>query len=83
MDVALRSNPNWVNNIEVNVNNVVLISKAMVELNKPTLYDLLLLNVQARGELVDTREKAEMRFGIEESDDLTPFNVETILTEFL
>ena len=83
MDVALRSNPNWVNNIEVNVNNVVLISKAMVELNKPTLYDLLLLNVQARGELVDTREKAEMRFGIDESDDLTPFNVETILAEFL
>ena len=55
----------------------------MVELNKPTLYALLLLNVQARGELVDTREKAEMRFGIDESDDLTPFTVTKIQQEFL
>ena len=83
MDVALRSNPNWVNNIEANSNNVVLISKAMVELKKPNLFDLFLLNIQARGELVDTPEKAEKRFGIDESDDVTPFQVETILSEFL
>ena len=51
LDVSLRANPNWVNNIEANCNNVVLISKALMAMRKPNLFDLLLLNVQARGEL--------------------------------
>lgn len=83
MDVALKSNPVWANNIESNCSNVVLISKAMVEINKPNLFDLFLLNVQARGELVDAPEEAEKTFGIDETDDVTPFQVETILSEYL
>jgi hypothetical protein len=83
MDISLRSNPNWVNNIEANWNNVVLISKAVLEIPKPNLFDLLMLNVQARGEVVDDPEQAEMTFGIKETDDLTPFQVERILADFL
>jgi hypothetical protein len=83
LDVSLRSNPNWVNNLEANRNNVVLISKALIEMNKPNLYDLFVLNVQARGEQVDDPAKADITIGISEEDDVTPFQVETILAEFL
>jgi len=83
LDVSLRSDPNWVNNLEANRNNVVLISKALIEMNKPNLYDLFMLNVQARGELVDDPKNADKIFGISEEDDVTPFQVEMILAEFL
>ncbi|MBW6466072.1 MAG: hypothetical protein K0B06_06175 [Brevefilum sp.] len=83
MDISLRSNPNWVNNFEANWNNVVLISKAMLEIPKPKLFDLLMLNVQARGEVVDDPKQADRTFGLDESDDLTPFQVERILADFM
>jgi len=83
LDISLKSNPNWVNNIEANRNNVVLISKAMIELVKPNLFDLFSLHGKARGTLVDSPEEAQVRFGINESDDVNPFQVETILSEYL
>lgn len=83
MDVSLKSNPRWVNNIEANRNNVVLISKAMAEMNKPTLFDLFRLNATARGKLVNSPEEADIRFGLDEETDVTPFEIEKILTDFM
>jgi hypothetical protein len=83
MDIALRSNPRWVNTLEANANNVVLISRAMTDLVKPNLYDLFKLNAIARGDLVDDPEIADLKISLAETDDITPFNVEIILSEFM
>ena len=83
MDLSLRSNLYWVNSIEANRNNVVLMSQAMIHLHKPNLFDLFRLNATARGELVGDPTAADMTFGMQETDDVTPFQVERILTEFM
>ncbi len=83
MDIALKSSPNWVNNLAANSNNVVLISKAMLETRRPDLFTLFALHGQARGQVVDSPEEADVTFGIGTSDSVTPFDVETILSEYL
>ena len=83
LDLALRSNPNWVNNIHANRNNVVRMARAMVERSLPNLYDLFKLNALSRGEKVDRLQDAEITFGLDDSMDVTPFDVEQILSEFL
>jgi hypothetical protein len=82
-DLALKRNPLYFNNIEGNANNTVNVSRAMVELSTPNLYDLFRLNVLARGELVETSEEADVTIGLDETDDITPYNVEKILSEFM
>jgi len=83
LDLALKSNPNWVNNIHANCNNVVRMARALVEKNLPNLYDLFKLNAQARGELVQQVEEADISFGLDDTMDVTPFDVELILSDFL
>lgn len=83
MDLSLRSNPYWANNLEANRNNVVLMSRAMIDLVKPNLYDLFCLNVMARGELVDDPTQADITIGLRDEDEVTPFQVERILSEFM
>ena len=82
LDVALRSHPRWVNNLEANRNNVVLISRSLMEMHKPNCYDLFKLHVRARGVLVDDPTEADITFGISADADVTPFQVERILAEF-
>ena len=69
------------NNIESNLSAVGLAGYAMTHLNKPNLYDLILLHVQARGELVETKEEAETIFDVNEG--ITPFQLEYIQSELL
>jgi len=84
MDVALRSRPYWYNNIEVNNSNVVLISQGVERLNKPTLFDLFSLHALARGELVENADNADIKFGLDElTNDITPFDTEMILADYL
>lgn len=83
MDLSLRSNPYWANNLEANRNNVVLMSRAMIDLGKPNLYDLFQLNAMARGEWVDDPTQADITIGLQDTDDVTPFQVERILSEFM
>jgi hypothetical protein len=49
-------------NVESNLTSVTLMAKAMVELKKPTMLDLLNLHVEARGERVDDMEEADVVF---------------------
>jgi hypothetical protein len=41
VDIALTRNPNWYNNVAGNLYGIQLSLKSLVELNKPTLYDLI------------------------------------------
>lgn len=49
-------------NLESNMNNVIATCYAMVNLNKPNLYDLIMLNAKARGNIVSSREEADVIF---------------------
>lgn len=79
VDIALTRNPNWYNNVAGNLYGIQLSLKSMVELNKPTLYDLLLLHVEARGQLVDKPELATTRFSASD----TPFDLTRISSDFM
>jgi hypothetical protein len=50
----------YCNNVENNLSTVSLISKSITEMNKPTMYDLLSLHANARGNVVETPEEADI-----------------------
>ena len=78
MDLGLKQRPTW-NNAFNNRNNIALVCKAMSQLHKPNLYDLLAMHVEGRGKFVDEQSKADVVFS---SEDF-PFDVDTILTKFI
>ena len=78
-DLALRSNPKWVNNVQGNLGGIALSLRALTSLKKPTLFDLFLLHAQARG-TVSTPEEAETEFSVASG---TPFRLDEIASEFL
>ena len=78
-DLSLKQRPTW-NNARNNAHNVGLICKAMVELRKPNLYDLLSMHVEGRAtKIVTDPTKADVVF----SSETTPYDVDTILTKFV
>lgn len=79
-DMALRNNPFFSNNVAGNLKGIELTIRALVELNKPTLYDLLSLHARARGEIVESIEDAETAFSVESG---LPFELERIASEFM
>jgi hypothetical protein len=60
---------------------VTKMAKAIVELNKPNLFDLFEMHAQARGKVVKKRETAETVFSLTEG--VTPFEIDTILSEYV
>ena len=50
------------NNLESNLSGTSAVCYAMMNLNKPNLYDLITLNAMARGEIVSKREDADIIF---------------------
>ena len=50
------------NNLESNLNKTTAACYAMVNMEKPTLYDLILLNAQVRGNVVNDRFDADIIF---------------------
>ena len=50
------------NNIESNINGVIATCFAMANMNKANLYDLILLNAKARGNIVTDRNEADIIF---------------------
>ncbi len=79
-DMALRRNPDWVNNVHGNLSGIGLTLQALTHLNKPHLYDLFLLHAAARGELVWSPEDAETKFLVE---DGLPFKQDEIASGYL
>jgi len=78
-DVALRSS-GWINNVHANRDNIARLARAMVELDRPNLYDLFLMHTEARG-TPSPRDGADAVFSVHEG--VTPFDSDRILGEFL
>ncbi|MNL99744.1 hypothetical protein D3C81_96280 [compost metagenome] len=66
--------------VDGNEDDIAKLSRSMVELKKPTLYELLYLHSVARGELVENIEDAEVVFSVENG---TQFDIEKISSEYL
>ncbi len=49
--------------------------------NKPTIHDLIQLHVEARGEIVDNKEDADIVVSLD--GDLTPYDVDTINADYM
>lgn len=79
-DMALRRHPDWSNNVHGNLSGIALTLQALTHLNKPNLYDLLMLHAAARGELVWSAEEAETRFLVQ---DGLPFRQDEIASGYL
>ena len=79
LDMALKTRASFANCAANNSKNLGLICRAMAELKKPNLYDLLTMHAEARGRLVNSIEKADVVFDTE----TTPFDIDTIVTNYL
>ena len=55
------------NNLESNIHGVTAIGYAMTHVRKPMLDDLIRLNAQARGEITDNRDEADIIFDTDTS----------------
>jgi len=66
------------NNIESNVGGVKDVCKAITNMNKPSIYDLIVLNAQARGITVTDRNQADIIFS---NDSTVPFEVVEVIDE--
>lgn len=80
-DIALKSNPNWNNNVAANLKGVSLMTKAMTELVKTNLYELFSLHIEARGVEVKNADEADTIFSVEKG--ITPFDIDIIASEFM
>jgi hypothetical protein len=80
-DVALSSNPRYVNNVAGNLRGVSLMLRAMTGLRRPTLRDLFDLHTQARGTPTATREQATEVFALDGT--VTPFDLDRIQADFM
>lgn len=80
LDLALTSNPSWVNNVASNLTSIQLMLRAFSTRPWPCLYDLLHLHVTARGSLVNAESEADTVFSVANE---TPFHLEKIASEFL
>jgi len=79
-DLSLKGNPRWVNNVAGNRKGITIGLRAMCELRKTTLYDLLTLHAEARGRLASMPEDADVVFSV---DAGTPFELDTIASQFM
>lgn len=80
-DMSMPSSNYRPNNVESNKNGLELLSEAMVTRKAPNMFDLFTLHASSRGVLVDTREDADVVFALD--GDITPFDTEVILSEYV
>ena len=70
-------------NVESNLPSVVVTCKAMVDVKKPNLYDLFTFNATARGVITDNPDEADIRFGLDDSCDVKPSDIDVIVGKYL
>lgn len=70
-------------NVESNLPSVVVTCKAMIDIKKPNLYDLFTLNAKARGIITDNPDEADIRFGLDDSCDVRPSDIDVIVGKYL
>lgn len=69
------------NNLESNLIGVAATCYSIVHLSKPNLYDLFTLNARARGALTESKEDADVIFDVDSG--ITPFDIDTIVSQYL
>lgn len=79
-DISLKSQPTW-NNVENNMSGMILMGKALTTMKKPNLYDLFMLNAEARGELCESIEDADTVFSVD--NGITPYDTDIIISRYL
>lgn len=80
-DLAVKRNSIGQNTVEGNQNSIIASCRSMVEIKKPNLYDLILLNVAVRGTIWGTKDDADVIFDIEEG--ITPYDLDIIAAQYL
>lgn len=80
-DMSLSRNPNWFNTLESNLRGISLTCRAITEMIKPNLYDLVYLNAKARGSLCDDKTKADTIFDI--NHGITPIDLDIFMCDFI
>lgn len=81
-DLTFNQNAWQANNVENNAARTQDVLKSIVNLhNKFTLYDLFKLHAESRGELVSSKEEADIVFSL--SDGITPYDIMEINSEYL
>jgi hypothetical protein len=80
-DIALKTQPQFSNNVANNLAGVSLMLRAITQLKKTSLHRLFGLHVQARGTRVHTEAEAQTVFSV--SKGITPLDTELIGAEFL
>ncbi len=80
-DLALKTE-SQINNAAKNSVGFSQIGRSIVELRKPTLYDLFSMHAEARGQAVNEAESANTVFGLNDGT-VTAFDTMTITSEFL
>jgi hypothetical protein len=79
-DLALRNASGLSNNVATSKRGIGVALRALNELNKPDLYDLLHLHITARGQLVETPGEAQTIFSVKSG---FPFRQEEIASSYL
>jgi hypothetical protein len=79
-DIALKNGPRW-NNVRSNLTGVSLMLRALTSLVKPDLHTLFALHMEARGECVREKNRADQVFAV--NDGITPFDADRIMSEFM
>jgi hypothetical protein len=80
-DLARNNKGRIPNNIFSNMDKTTALYKAMAELRKPNVYDLLELHVEARGTLVEDPADADIRVAVD--GDIKPSDTARLMSEFL
>lgn len=80
-DMSMPSASYRPNNVASNKNGLELLSEALVTRKGPTMYDLFSIHAESRGVPVDNREDADTVFALD--GDVTPFDAEIILSEYV
>jgi stress response protein SCP2 len=65
-DLALKNNPQYVNNVRGNINSLKLIADTVINMHRPSLYELFAAHAEARGWEVTTQEEADVSFVVDE-----------------
>jgi hypothetical protein len=75
----------WGNNTESNRASAEEIMMSMVNAtdSRTSLWDLFALHATARGEIVDSREEADVTFGFERGVDVTPYDINAINADYV
>ena len=80
-DLSINNNSVYLNNVPSNQNSLTLAAKAILSMQRPSLFDLFFAHAEARGTLVYTLEEADTVFSVE--NGRVSVSATEILSDFL